>query len=229
MDNSLSSQPQTFNPFAVARLAQGGADRPFPMNMPAGAAAGGYARTREMTLEELLLENRTLFLLGEINMGSTARLIMQMLYLESLDAKKDINLYINSPGGVVDDTLAVYDIMKVIKCPVATYCVGRAESGGAVLLAAGTKGKRFILPSAKVMIHQPFGGVGGQSADIQIQAEEILKTKQTLNQILATCTGQTPEKIEEDSERDRFFTANEAVKYGLVDDVLGVGESQQTK
>jgi ATP-dependent Clp protease, protease subunit len=224
MDNS----PSNLNPFAIARLAQGSASgRPFPMNMPAGAAAGGYARTREMTLEELLLENRTLFLLGEINMGSTARLIMQMLYLESLDAKKDINLYINSPGGVVDDTLAVYDIMKVIKCPVATYCVGRAESGGAVLLAAGTKGKRFILPSAKVMIHQPFGGVGGQSADIQIQAEEILKTKQTLNKILADCTGQTPEKIEEDSERDRFFTANEAVKYGLVDDVLGAGESQQ--
>jgi ATP-dependent Clp protease protease subunit len=230
MDNSASDRSSVLNPFAVARFAQAGASgRPFPMNMPAGAAAPGYARTREMTLEELLLENRTLFLLGEINMGSTARLVMQMLYLESLDAKKDINLYINSPGGVVDDTLAVYDIMKVIKCPVATYCVGRAESGGAVLLAAGTKGKRFILPSAKVMIHQPFGGVGGQSADIQIQAEEILKTKQTLNKILADCTGQTPEKIEEDSERDRFFTAPEALKYGLVDDVLGPGESQQTK
>jgi ATP-dependent Clp protease protease subunit len=114
-----------------------------------------------------------------------------------------------------------------VKCPVATYCVGRAESGGAVVLAAGTKGKRFILPSAKVMIHQPFGGVYGQSADIQIQAEEILKTKQTLINILANATGQTPARIEEDSERDRFFTADEAVKYGLVDDVLGPGESQQ--
>ena len=209
------------NPFAMARLAQ----RPYPMNMPAGAAAPGYSRTREMTLEEMLLENRTVFLLGEINIGSAARLVMQLLYLESIDARKDINLYINSPGGVVDDTLAIFDIMKVVKCPVATYCVGRAESGGAIILAAGTKGKRFILPSAKVMIHQPFGGVGGQSADIQIQAEEILKTKQTLINILAKATGQTPAKIEEDSERDRFFTAPEAVKYGLVDDVLGENES----
>ena len=122
--------------------------------------------------------------------------------------------------------MLIFDIMKVVKCPVATYCVGRAESGGAVILAAGTKGKRFILPSAKVMIHQPLGGIYGQSADIQIQAEEILKTKQTLIDILAKATGQTPAKIEEDSERDRFFTAPEALKYGLVDDVLGAGESQ---
>ena len=219
----------TMNPFAMARLAQaaGASSRPFPMNMPAAAPGPGMNRYREMTLEELLLENRTVFLLGEINIGSAARLVMQILYLESLDPKKDINLYINSPGGVVDDTLAIYDIMKVVKCPVATYCVGRAESGGAVVLAAGSKGKRFILPSAKVMIHQPFGGVYGQSADIQIQAEEILKTKQTLINILAKATGQTPARIEEDSERDRFFTAEEAVKYGLVDDVLGPGESQQ--
>ena len=226
------------NPLAMARLAQAASvglpiagaassGRPFPMNMPAGAQAPGYNRTREMTLEELLLENRTIFLLGEINIGSAARLVMQMLYLESLDNRKDINLYINSPGGVVDDTLAIYDIMKVVKCSVATYCVGRAESGGAIVLAAGTKGKRFILPSAKVMIHQPMGGVYGQSADIQIQAEEIIKTKLTLIQILAKSTGQTTARIEEDSERDRFFTADEAVKYGLVDDVLGPGESQQ--
>lgn len=220
------------NPLAMARLAQVAGNaamsgRPFPMNMPAAAPGPGMNRYREMTLEELLLENRTIFLLGEINIGSAARLVMQMLYLESLDNRKDINLYINSPGGVVDDTLAIYDIMKVVKCPVATYCVGRAESGGAVVLAAGTKGKRFILPSAKVMIHQPFGGVYGQSADIQIQAEEILKTKQTLINILAKATGQTAARIEEDSERDRFFTAEEAVKYGLVDDVLGPGESQQ--
>ena len=232
MDNNVSESIPTLNPFAIARLAQAShasqatTGRPYPMNMPVGAAAPSYARTREMTLEELLLENRTLFLLGEINMGSTARLIMQMLYLESLDPRKDINLYVNSPGGVVDDTLAIYDIMKVVKCDVATYCVGRAESGGAVVLAAGTKGKRFILPSAKVMIHQPMGGVYGQSADIQIQAEEILKTKQTLIKILSDCTGQTPAKIEEDSERDRFFTADEALKYGLVDDVLGPGESK---
>ena len=191
-----------------------------PMNMP-GAAGPGMNRYREMTLEEMLLENRVIFLVGEINHITASRVIMQMLYLHSIKKTDDINFYINSPGGVVDDTLAMYDIMKFLSCPVATYCIGRAESGGAVAFMAGTKGKRYILPHAKVMIHQPFGGVYGQSSDIQIQAEEILKTKDTLNGIMAECTGQTKGRIAEDSERDRFFDAKAAVAYGICDEVIG--------
>jgi ATP-dependent Clp protease protease subunit len=194
-----------------------------PVNMPMAAPGPQYNRYREMTLEELLLENRVVFLVGEINHISASRVIMQMLYLQNLKPKDDINLYINSPGGVVDDTLAMYDIMRFLTCDVATYCIGRAESGGAVTFMAGTKGKRYILPNAKVMIHQPFGGVYGQAADIEIQAEEILKTKETLNKIMAECTGQTLDRIREDSERDRFFTAKEAVAYGICDEVIGLG------
>jgi len=191
-----------------------------PMAMP-GPSGGGYNRYREMTLEEMLLENRVLFLVGEINHVSASRIMMQMLYLQSMKRDQDINLYINSPGGVVDDTLAIYDIMKFLTCDVATYCIGRAESGGAIVLMAGKKGKRFILPNAKVMIHQPFGGVYGQAADIEIQAEEILKTKETLIGIMAKCTGQEIEKVRDDSERDRFFDAKQSVAYGICDEVLG--------
>src|SRR4051812_42359307 len=192
-----------------------------PVAMPGPPGGGGYNRYREMTLEEMLLENRVVFLVGEINHVSASRIIMQMLYLQSVKKDQDINLYINSPGGVVDDTLAIYDIMKFLSCDIATYCIGRAESGGAIVFMAGKKEKRYILPNAKVMIHQPFGGVYGQAADIEIQAEEILKTKETLIQIMAKCTGQTPDRIREDSERDRFFDAPAAVKYGLCDEVLG--------
>jgi len=196
--------------------------------MPAGMSApSGMSRYREMTLEELLLENRVVFLVGEIQHVSATRIIMQMLYLQSLKRDEPINLYVNSPGGVVDDTLAMYDIMRFLTCDVATYCLGRAESGGAIVFAAGTKGKRYILPNAKVMIHQPYGGVYGQSADIQIQAEEILKTKRTLNEILSKLTGQTIERIEEDSERDKFVGAEEAVKYGLCDEVLDVEKAKK--
>jgi ATP-dependent Clp protease protease subunit len=191
-----------------------------PVAMPGGSGSG-YNRYREMTLEEMLLENRVLFLVGEINHVSASRIMMQMLYLQSVKRDQDINLYINSPGGVVDDTLAIYDIMKFLTCEVATYCIGRAESGGAIVFMAGKKGKRFILPNAKVMIHQPFGGVYGQAADIQIQADEILKTKETLISIMAKCTGQPIDRIREDSERDRFFDAAQAVKYGVCDEVLG--------
>lgn len=206
------------------QMAQG----PVPVMMPGppgpGGYQGGYNRYREMTLEEMLLENRVVFLVGEINQVSASRVIMQMLYLQNIDPRKDINLYINSPGGVVDDTLAIYDIMGFLNCEIATYCIGRAESGGAVVFMAGKKGKRFILPNAKVMIHQPFGGVYGQAADIQIQAEEILKTKDTLINIMARCTGQPVEKVREESERDRFFDAKEAVAYGICDEVLNVEE-----
>jgi ATP-dependent Clp protease protease subunit len=194
----------------------------FPMtNGPAAPGPGGFSRYREMTLEEMLLENRVIFLVGEINHVSAARVIMQMLYLQSLKRNEDINFYINSPGGVVDDTLAMYDIMRYLSCDIATYCIGRAESGGAVTFMAGKKGKRFILPNAKVMIHQPFGGVYGQTSDIQIQAEEILKTKEVLNQVMARCTGQTVETIREYSERDKFFSAKEAVAFGICDEVIG--------
>jgi ATP-dependent Clp protease, protease subunit len=191
-----------------------------PMSMPGPGGQGGYNRYREMTLEEMLLENRTLFLVGEINHISASRLIMQMLYLQSVKKDQDINLYINSPGGVVDDTLAIYDTMKFLTCDIATYCIGRAESGGAIVFMAGRKSKRFILPNAKVMIHQPFGGVYGQAADIEIQAEEILKTKETLIAVMARCTGQSLDRIREDSERDRFFAAAEAVQYGICDEVI---------
>jgi ATP-dependent Clp protease protease subunit len=178
-----------------------------------------YQRTREMTIDELLLENRVVFLVGEINHASAARIMMQMLYLENQKRGQDINFYINSPGGAVDDTLAIYDTMQFISSEVATFCIGRAYSGGAVLLTAGTKGKRFILPHAKVMIHQPYGGVSGQTTDIQIQAEQIIKAKRTLNEIIARHSGQPVDRVERDGERDKFFSAEEAKNYGLVDEV----------
>ena len=183
-------------------------------------AAVNYQRTREMTIDELLLENRVVFLIGEVNYSSAARVMMQMLYLENQKKGQDINFYINSPGGAVDDTLAIYDTMQFIQSEVATYCIGRAYSGGAVLLAVGQKGKRVILPHAKVMIHQPHGGVYGQTSDIQIQAEMILKMKRQLNEILARHTGQDVERVTRDAERDKYFSAEEAKAYGLVDEVF---------
>lgn len=183
-------------------------------------AAVQYQRTREMTLDELLLENRVVFLVGEINQASAARVMMQMLYLENEKRGQEINFYINSPGGSVDDTLALYDTMQFISSEVATYCIGRAYSGGAVLLCAGAAGRRHILPHAKVMIHQPYGGVTGQTSDIQIQAEQIIKAKDTLNEIIAKHTGQDPARVAADGERDKFFSAYEAKEYGLVDEVF---------
>lgn len=191
-----------------------------PGQMPDPRNAVQYQRTREMTMEELLLENRVVFLIGEINQASAARIMMQMLYLEDQKRGQEINLYINSPGGSVDDTLAIYDTMQFVSSDVATYCIGRAYSGGAVLLCAGTKGRRHILPHAKVMIHQPYGGVTGQTTDIQIQAEQIIKMKQTLNQIISRHTGKPVEEVAKDGERDKFFSAEEAKAYGLVDEVF---------
>ncbi|MCB9846923.1 MAG: ATP-dependent Clp protease proteolytic subunit [Phycisphaeraceae bacterium] len=179
-----------------------------------------YQRTREMTIDELMLENRVVFLIGEINQSSAARVMMQMLYLDNQKKGQDINFYINSPGGAVDDTLALYDTMRFLSSDVATYCLGRAYSGGAILLTAGAKGKRFILPHAKVMIHQPYGGVFGQTEDIRIQADQIIKSKRQLNEILANHTGQDIENIQRDSERDKYFSAQEAKEYGLVDEVI---------
>ena len=184
------------------------------------AASVSYQRTREMSIDELLLENRVVFLIGEINPGSAARIMMQMLYLEHTKKNSNIDLYINSPGGAVDDTLAIYDTMRFLSSPVSTYCIGRAYSGAAVLLTAGAKGRRFILPHAKVMMHQPFGGVMGQAEDIRLQAEQIIKAKNELIKILARHTGQDEERIRRDGERDKYFAAQEAKDYGLVDEVI---------
>lgn len=183
-------------------------------------ASISYQRTREMTIDELLLENRVVFLVGEINQASAARLMMQMFYLENLKRGQEIHFYINSPGGAVDDTLAIYDTMRFLSSPVSTYCLGRAYSGAAVLLSAGAKGKRFILPHAKVMIHQPYGGVGGQAEDIRIQAEQIIKSKNELIRILSRHTGQSEETVRKDGERDKYFSAMEAKEYGLADEVV---------
>ncbi len=181
---------------------------------------GQYQRYRQMSLDDMLLENRIVFLIGEISYQRAAEVIMKMLYLDNLKRNSEISLYINSPGGSVDDTMAIYDTMRFVGSPVATYCIGRAQSGAAVILAAGTKGKRHALPHAKVMLHQPWGGVSGQAADIKIQAEEILKAKAMINEILSKHTGQPMEKITDETERDRYMTADEALAYGLIDEVL---------
>jgi ATP-dependent Clp protease protease subunit len=179
-----------------------------------------YQRQRQLTLGDLLLENRIVFLQGEIYTGNANEVVMKLLYLQSEQRRKDIHFYINSPGGDVVATLAIYDTMQMLSCPVATYCVGQAASGAAVLLCGGTKGKRFALPHARVMMHQPYGGVQGQISDIEIQAEEILRNRQVLNEIIARHTGQTIEKIEKDTDRDFFLGAEEAKAYGIVDDIL---------
>ena len=177
-------------------------------------------RYREMSIEDLLLDNRIIFLAGSINERSASTVIMRLLYLQSVKRDQDINLYINSAGGLVDQTLAIYDTMKHLDCNVATYCIGQAASGAAIVLAAGAKGKRFALPHAKIMLHQPYGGISGQAEDIRIQAEEVIKDKKLLNEILAECTGQQAEIIESETERDRYMTAAEAKEYGIVDEIL---------
>ena len=188
-----------------------------------------YQRYREMTIDELLLENRVIFLVGEIHHGTAMGVVMRLLHLQNTKPGQDINLYINSPGGSVDDTLAMIDTMNFLGCDVATYCIGKAMSGGALTLAAGAKGKRYCLPHAKVMIHQPYGGIYGQTTDVQIQAEEILKTKDELNQMLADFTGKPVEQVAEDSERDKFFSAQEAKDYGLVDEVITQQQTDEKK
>ncbi len=187
---------------------------------PLAHAYADYQRQRQMTLGDLLLENRIVFLQGPIYDGNANELVMKLLYLQSEHRKKDIHFYINSPGGSVTATLAIYDTMQIISCPIATYCVGLAASGGAVLLAGGSAGKRFALPHAKVMIHQPHGGVGGQVSDIEIQAREILKTRDVLNVILAKHCKQPIEKVAKDVDRDFYMSAQESVDYGIVDSIL---------
>ena len=167
-----------------------------------------------------LLNDRIIFLSDEVNDTTASLVVAQMLFLEASDPDKDISFYINSPGGSVTAGMAIYDTMQFIKCDVSTICIGMAASMGAFLLSSGTKGKRFALPHSEVMIHQPLGGARGQASDIQIQAEQILKTKATLNRILAENTGKPLEVIERDTDRDNYMTAEEALAYGLVDRVL---------
>lgn len=190
-----------------------------------------YQRYREMSIEDMLLENRIIFLAGPIVERTSSLVIMRLLYLQSIKKDLDIHLYINSPGGLVDQTLAVYDTMQFMTCDVATYCIGQAASGAAIVLAAGTKGKRFALPNAKVMLHQPYGGITGQAEDIRIQAEEVLKDKKRLLDILAKHTGRDANLLKEQTERDRYLDANEAKEYGLIDEILGENGSpdQQKK
>lgn len=167
-----------------------------------------------------LLNDRIIFLGEEVNATTASLVVAQMLYLEAQDPDKDIQLYINSPGGSVTDGMAIYDTMQYVKCDVSTICVGLAASMGAVLLSAGTKGKRYALPNAEIMIHQPLGGAQGQASDIKIQADWMMKTKERLNHILAENTGKDLSIIERDTDRDNFMYADEAVEYGLIDRVL---------
>ncbi|MCX7266293.1 MAG: ATP-dependent Clp endopeptidase proteolytic subunit ClpP [Betaproteobacteria bacterium] len=167
-----------------------------------------------------LLKERVIFLVGPVNDYTANSVVAQLLFLESENPEKDISFYINSPGGSVSAGMAIFDTMNFIKADVSTLCTGMAASMGAFLLAAGAKGKRFSLPNSKVMIHQPLGGTQGQATEIEIHAREILKTREQLNKILATNTGQTLEKIERDTERDYYLSADEAKEYGLVDEVI---------
>ena len=167
-----------------------------------------------------LLNDRIVFLGEEVNEVTASLVVAQLLYLESEDPSKDVHLYINSPGGVITAGMAIYDTMNYIKCDVSTICIGMAASMGAFLLAGGAKGKRFALPNAEVMIHQPSGGAQGQATEIQITAEWILRTKQKMNEILAANTGQTVERIAQDTERDKWMTAQEAMEYGIVDQII---------
>jgi ATP-dependent Clp protease protease subunit len=187
-----------------------------------------YARQRQMTLSDLLLENRIVFLGSSPETGGNPAItdylanitIQKLLFLQYENKNAEINMYINCPGGSVTATLAIYDTMQFLECPVSTYCMGLAASGAAIILVAGGKGKRYALPHSKIMIHQPYGQVGGQVSDIEIQANEILKDRQRLNEILAKHTGQPIDRIEKETDRDKFFSPWEAKEFGIVDEVL---------
>jgi ATP-dependent Clp protease, protease subunit len=183
-------------------------------------AARDYQRQRQMGIGDLLLENRIVFMDGVITDAAANMIVMKLLYLQSENRHQDIHMYVNSPGGSVTATMAIYDTMQFLECEVATYCVGLAASGGAILVAGGSAKKRFCLPHSKMMIHQPYGEVGGQVSDIEIQAKDILQTREVLNEILAKHTGQPIEVIARDTDRDRFLTSRESVEYGLVDEIL---------
>jgi ATP-dependent Clp protease protease subunit len=196
-----------------------------------------YARQRQMTLGDLLLENRIVFLGSSPETGGNPAItdylanvtIQKLLFLQYENRSQEIHFYINCPGGSVTATLAIYDTMQFLECPISTYCMGIAASGAAIILAAGTKGKRYCLPNSKVMIHQPWGEVGGQISDIEIQANEITKERHRLNEILAKHSGQPLDAIERETDRDRYFGAEEAMAFGLVDEVLAKHVDDKTK
>lgn len=175
---------------------------------------------RVLDLYSRLLEDRIVFMLGEVDDDSANLVIAQMLYLNKIDSKADIHLYINSPGGSVTAGMAMFDVMRYISCDVATYCIGLAASMGSTLLAAGTQGKRYALPHAEVMIHQVLGGARGPATDIEIRTRHLLRTKNEMNKLLAKLTGQPLERVEKDTDRDNFMTAQEAKDYGLIDHVI---------
>ena len=215
-----------FDPPAMPAFSSGaGADFSGPINQ---RARGDYTRQRQMGIGDLLLENRIVFLDGVINDPVANLIVMKLLFLQSENRHQDIHLYVNSPGGSVTATMAIYDTMQFLECDIATYCVGLAASGGAILVAGGAKGKRYTLPHAKMMIHQPYGQVGGQVSDIEIQAKDIIDTRQALNEVLARHTGQPLEVIARDTDRDRYLKAHEAKEYGLVDEVLTRPETEKT-
>ena len=204
--------------------------RPDYPNVPSmNQAVREYTRQRQMGIGDLLLENRIVFMDGVITDAAANMIVMKLLFLQSENRHQDIHMYVNSPGGSVTATMAIYDTMQFLECDVATYCVGLAASGGAVLVAGGTTKKRFCLPHSKMMIHQPYGEVGGQVSDIEIQAKDILRTREILNEILAKHTGQPVEVIARDTDRDRFLTAGESVEYGLVDEILIRREKKEKK
>jgi len=175
---------------------------------------------RSFDIYSRLLKDRIIFLSDEVNDATASLVVAQMLFLEAEDSEKDISFYINSPGGSVTAGMAIYDTMNFIKCDVSTICIGMAASMGAFLLSAGTKGKRMALPNSEIMIHQPLGGMKGQASDIKIHADHILRTKDTLNRIIAQNTGKPLEMIERDTDRDNFMSAQEALEYGLIDKVI---------
>lgn len=175
---------------------------------------------RSYDIYSRLLKDRIIFLGEEVNETTASLVVAQLLFLESEDPNKDIHLYINSPGGMVSAGFAIYDTMRYVKCDVSTICIGMAASMGAFLLAGGTKGKRFALPNSEIMIHQPSGGAKGQATEIEIVAENILKTKKKLNQILSENTGKPIEEIEKDTDRDNYMSAEEALEYGLIDKIV---------
>ena len=195
----MMNEKNTFMPYVVERTAAG---------------------ERSYDLPSRLLEDRIIFLTGEVNDASANAVIAQLIYLEGKDPTKDISLYINSPGGSVSAGLAIYDTMNYIKCDVSTICMGMAASMGAFLLSSGAKGKRFALPNAEVMIHQPLGGTQGQASDIKIAAEHILRTKARLNRIMAENCGRSVSDLERDTDRDNWLTAEQAREYGLIDKVF---------
>ncbi len=175
---------------------------------------------RSMDIYSRLLKDRIIFIGQEITDHVANIVVAQLLFLKMEDPKKDVHLYINSLGGYISAGLAIYDTMQYLGCNINTYCIGQAASMGALLLTAGTKGKRYALPNSRIMIHQPYGGVGGSSADVALQAQEIIELKRVLNEIMSTCTGQTVEKITSDSERDFYMSPTEAKTYGLIDEVI---------